>query len=209
MNMQAPWTTARWIVVDVEGNGQQPSDLVELAAVPIIDGEIGLPCTWLVKPPRPITAMARRFHKIGDEDVADAPNLDAVADEIAAELAGSVFVAHNAHVDLGVVQREIPGYSPVLGIADTLKLSRRMIGGLDSYKLGALVIAYALSVGLPAGLRPHRAEYDALVCARLLRHLATMTTVPRTVGDLLTATPEDCPGEEEDGDGDAAATTLF
>jgi len=208
MNMQAPWTAARWIVVDVEGNGQQPPDLVELAAVPIIEGEVGEPRTWLVQPPRPITAMARKFHKISDEDIADAPTLDAVADQIAAELDGAVFVAHNAHVDLSVVQREIPGYSPALGVADTLKLSRRIIGGLDSYKLGSLVNAYALSDGLPAGLRPHRAEYDALVCARLLRHLATMTTNPRTVGDLLTTMPEEDPSDEKSGDGDAA-TALF
>ena len=33
----------RLIVVDVEGNGQQPPEIVELAAVPIEDGVLGRP----------------------------------------------------------------------------------------------------------------------------------------------------------------------
>src|SRR5581483_5959105 len=163
MNLQAPWSTARFAVVDVEGNGQQPPDLVEIAIVPIIGGEIGEPRTWLVRPPRPITAMARRFHQITDEEIADAPPIADVADQITAELDGAVFAAHNAHIDLSVVTRELPGYHPALGVADTLKLSRRLIGGLDSYKLGALGNTLALADGLPEALRPHRAEYDALV----------------------------------------------
>ena len=32
-----------YVVVDVEGNGQQPSDIVELAAAPSADGIIGSP----------------------------------------------------------------------------------------------------------------------------------------------------------------------
>jgi hypothetical protein len=32
------WTSLRYAVADVEGNGQQPPDLVELAVLPITDG---------------------------------------------------------------------------------------------------------------------------------------------------------------------------
>ena len=46
------WTRRRYAVVDVEGNGQQPPDLVELAAVPITGGVTGGPVSWLVHPPR-------------------------------------------------------------------------------------------------------------------------------------------------------------
>lgn len=98
---------------------------------------------------------------------------------------------------------EIPGYRPLLGVADTLTLARRIIGGLGSCKLSVLVNALALSDGLPPGLRPHRAEYDALVCARLLRHLAASITGPRTAGELLTLPSRDEPSAER-GEGDAA-----
>ena len=40
--------------------------------------------------------------------------------------------------------------------------------------MGALVEHYDLAVGLPAGMRAHRADYDALVTARLLVELATI-----------------------------------
>jgi len=46
------WTSLNYVVVDVEGNGQRPPDLVELAAVPIIGGRIGDAQSWLVRPDR-------------------------------------------------------------------------------------------------------------------------------------------------------------
>jgi len=54
------WTSLTYVVVDVEGNGQQPPDLVELAVVPIIGGVIGEPVSWLVRPDAPITHFARK-----------------------------------------------------------------------------------------------------------------------------------------------------
>jgi exodeoxyribonuclease X len=41
------WASLRYAVVDVEGNGQQPPDLVELAVVPIVGGIIGQPASHL------------------------------------------------------------------------------------------------------------------------------------------------------------------
>jgi DNA polymerase III epsilon subunit-like protein len=40
------WTSLRYAVVDVEGNGQQPPDLVEVAVIPIVGGVIGEPKSW-------------------------------------------------------------------------------------------------------------------------------------------------------------------
>jgi exodeoxyribonuclease X len=196
MDLTASWMTYRYVVVDVEGNGQRPPDLVELAAVPISDGKIGEPRTWLVRPPRSITAMARRFHKISDADVAAQPPVAEVAHEMHAALAGAVFVAHNAHVDLAVVGRELD-YSPAY-VVDTLKLARRLAPGQASYKLGALVELFDLAShdgGLP-GMAAHRADYDALMCARLLATLAD-TAPNQTLSDLLDGPPQ-TPPEDSD-----------
>jgi exodeoxyribonuclease X len=105
-----PWTASDYAVVDVEGNGQQPPDLVEISIVAIENGTIGQPKNWLVRPPRPITPMARRFHKVTDDEIADAPTVAGIDTELRAALGGMVFVAHNAGVDLGVVSREMPGF---------------------------------------------------------------------------------------------------
>jgi DNA polymerase III epsilon subunit-like protein len=168
------WTSLRYAVVDVEGNGQQPPDLVELAVVPITDGGMGEPASWLVKPPRPIKYFATRIHGITNQDVADAPSFEAVADEVRARLDVPALVAHNAHVDVGVLKRHLPSWD-VPEVFDTLKLARRLLPDQPGYKLGMLVRALNLAEGLPGGLAPHRAAYDALVTARLFVRLATTT----------------------------------
>jgi len=183
--MTQTWSHYRYAVVDVEGNGQQPPDLVELAIVPISEGQIGTAHSWLVKPPRPITPMAKRFHRINNEDVASAPSAEEAADDIRKELDGAVFVAHNAHVDLGVLARTLPGFAPA-EVVDTLKLARRLLPGQVSYRLGSLVEAFSLGAGISKALQPHRATYDALVCARLLTRLASPPDRPAlTLTELL------------------------
>jgi exodeoxyribonuclease X len=166
------WTSLRYAVADVEGNGQQPPDLVEVAVLPITDGMPGEPVTWLARPPRPITGLATSIHRITDVDVASAPVFAEIEPDIRRALAGRALVAHNAHVDLGVVRRELRGWQPP-EVFDTLKLARRLLPGQPSYKLGTLVTALALDEDLPPGLAPHRATYDVLVTARLFIRLAT------------------------------------
>jgi exodeoxyribonuclease X len=183
--MSNAWSRHRYAVADVEGNGQQPPDLVELAIVPITEGKIGQARSWLVRPPRPITPMAQRFHRITNTEVSAAPAVDEVADEIRKELDGAIFVAHNAHVDLGVLTRTLPGYTPA-EVIDTLKLARRLVPDQVSYRLGSLAEAFSLTAGLGHELRPHRAAYDALVCARLLVRLASPPDEPAlTLAALL------------------------
>ena len=178
------WTERRYAVIDVEGNGQQPPDLVELGVVPITAGAIGQPVAWLFKPDEPITPMARRIHGITNEMAKDAPAFAERAAEVQAHLNGAVVVAHNAGIDLGVLKRKLPDFAPA-EVLDTLKLSRRLLPGQPSHRLGALAEALDLGHGLPAGLRPHRTAYDVLVTARLLVHLATQTSsTPLSFEDL-------------------------
>ena len=61
------WTSLDYVAVDVEGNGQQPPDLVELAAVPIVGGIIGEPRSWLVRPETPIKHLATQIHGLSNE----------------------------------------------------------------------------------------------------------------------------------------------
>jgi exodeoxyribonuclease X len=194
------WTSLDYTVLDIEGNGQRPADLVELAVVPITAGAIGEPTSWLVRPERPITAFARRIHGISAELVADAPVLADIAEEIRARLKDAVIVAHNAPVDLKVLRRSLPGWEP-LEVFDTLKLARRLRPERLSYRLGALADAFTLADGLEPEHRPHRATYDALVAARLFAYLATSSAVrPLTVNQLRHADP---------GGQDGAPAALF
>jgi len=165
------WTTLRYVVVDVEGNGQQPPDLVELAVVPIKGGEPGEPQSWLVRPEHPIKHLATAFHGIRTHDVAVCPPVAEIAAEVLAALDAPALVAHNAHVDVSVLRRALPGWEPP-EVFDTLKLARRLVPGLPAYKLGDLTERFQLAKDLPDGLKPHRAAYDTLVTARLFTLLA-------------------------------------
>lgn len=165
------WKSLSYVVVDVEGNGQQPPDLVELAAVPIVDGIIGEPTSWLVRPDQPITHFAKKIHGISNDAVADAPVFAYVEADVRKALDASALIGHAAHVDVGVLQRKIGDWE-CPEVFDTLKLARRLLPGRESYKLGALVDEFNLADDLDGELRPHRATYDALVTARLFIHLA-------------------------------------
>jgi exodeoxyribonuclease X len=46
-------------------------------------------------------------HGLANDDVADRPSFAAVADEVRTALAVPALVAHNAHVDTGVLAREL------------------------------------------------------------------------------------------------------
>ncbi len=168
----ADWTSLTYVVVDVEGNGQQPPDLVELAAVPIVGGVIGEPVSWLVKPDEPIKRFATRIHGLTNKDVADAPVFAGIKDDVLRALDADALIAHNAHIDVGVLERKLGDWQ-CPEILDTLKLARRLLPGQESYRLGTLVEALKLDSELPEGLTPHRATYDALVAARLFLLLAT------------------------------------
>ncbi|WP_462186618.1 MULTISPECIES: 3'-5' exonuclease [unclassified Frankia] len=102
------WTSRGYVVVDVEGNGGRPPDLVELAAVPVTGGAIGKPLSWLVRPATPITGIAQRIHGISNPMVEEAPMFGDITEEVRTALENTAIVAHNAPVDLGVLRRKLP-----------------------------------------------------------------------------------------------------
>ncbi len=197
------WTSLRYAVADVEGNGQQPPELVELAVLPITDGTIGELVSWLVKPLRPIKYFATSIHGISGKDVASAPAFAGIKHEVRRALADRVLVAHNAHVDIAVLRRELGGWE-FPEVFDTLKLAKRLLPGRPSYKLGALVKALSLDDGMPPGLEPHRAAYDVLVTARLFVRLATRHDgSPLSLDELRGQTGDQKPGGTDE------AASLF
>jgi DNA polymerase III epsilon subunit-like protein len=191
------WTSINYVVVDVEGNGQQPPDLVELAAVPVVAGVIGEPRSWLVRPDTPITPFARRIHGITNEQVAEAPLFADIRGDVLRALDAAALVGHNAHVDVAVLERKLGGDWQRPEVFDTLKLARRLLPDADGYKLGALVKAFKLAEGLPEDLTPHRATYDVLVTARLFVRLATLP-------DTRSLSLEELRGHSPGGGGDEA-----
>jgi len=189
--LMTDWASLTYMVVDVEGNGQQPPDLVELAVLPIQSGVVGEPTSWLVKPDQPIKHFATQIHGLSSKDVADAPVFTAIADQVWNALDVPALVAHNAHVDVAVLSRKLEGWQ-VPEVFDTLRLARRLLPGRTSYRLGALMNEFHLADGLPGGLTLHRATYDVMVTARLFVMLATRAA---TLEELRGRPPEGADGD--------------
>ena len=118
------WTSLSYAVADVEGNGQQPPDLVELAILPITDGAIGEPVSWLVRPAAADQALRHQHPWDNGQGCCRRATFAEIEHEVRRALTGRPLVAHNAHVDVGVLQRELAGWDPP-EVFDTLKLARR------------------------------------------------------------------------------------
>lgn len=194
------WEESRVVVVDIEGNGRQPPEIVELAIVVIEGGVIaGPPSSWLVRPRSSITTRVAALHGIDDNTVRDAPRFEEIADSVIAILEDSFLVAHNASVEYAILSDVLPRWRPD-GIIDTLAMARTFTPGLPSYSLARI----AESAGIryqPAGSdeRLHRAGYDAYLTALLFRHLATDPAgAPRSLRTLLAASEPSRSGRERE-----------
>jgi exodeoxyribonuclease X len=165
------WPT-KFLVVDVEGNGGQPPDLVEFAALPLHAGQVSPATGWstLIRPPVPITPMATKIHGIGNPDVRTAPTWAETAEQVKTLLDGAWIAAHNASVEYGLLTRLMPDWQPA-GVIDTLKLSRHLFGKSIRHNLDALIAHTGIDTSQIPGQR-HRAAFDAHATALLLTHLA-------------------------------------
>ncbi len=108
MNDFASWPAL--LVVDVEGNGTNPPDLVEIAALPVRAGQPDTSAAgaWLIRPERPVTARAVGIHGLTNAVLADKPAWAELADQVHGFLGRDWICAHNAHVDY----RELLGTFP-------------------------------------------------------------------------------------------------
>ncbi|MEQ9080761.1 MAG: 3'-5' exonuclease [Sandaracinaceae bacterium] len=167
----APWTALPLAVLDLEGNGYQPPDLVELAVIHVDVGIASAPRTWLVKPDQKISRRVSQIHGIRNADVANAPTFAQVSEDVFAMLDGRYVVAHNATVDWKVLRRKLPQFQPP-GVLDTLRLARAVYPGRESYSLSKLLVGLDLQERLKGvDGQLHRATYDAAAALELLLHL--------------------------------------
>lgn len=165
------WTLCDFAVVDVEGNGQAPQEIIEVAVVSIRRGSIeGQPQEWLVLPERPVTAQASRIHGISNADLVGKPRFSEIGEEVMGALGECAVVGHNVSVDARLLQDKLSRWrSPFL--LDTLKLARKAIPGQRSYALACIVSDLGID---GASAKLHRAAADAFVTAQLFLHIARL-----------------------------------
>lgn len=150
------------VFLDLETTGANPATdrITEVAIVKVTDGVLEYQWSTLVDPGVPIPPMIQRFTGITDEMVRGAPTFAAIADELRARLAGSLFAAHNARFDYGFLKNEFRrrGEDFSARVLCTVKLSRALYPGHPRHGLDALIERH----GLTCSAR-HRALGDARV----------------------------------------------
>ena len=145
--------------VDLETTGGAAADdrITEVAIVRL--GPDGL-TRWssLVNPQMRIPPFIEGLTGISNELVADAPRFAQIADEVAARLEGTLFVAHNARFDYGFLRNEFRrvGVSFRMPVLCTVKLSRKLYPQFRRHGLDQLIERHGLQVS-----ERHRALGDA------------------------------------------------
>lgn len=162
----SPWPPL--LVVDVEGNGANPPDLVEVAALPVRQGQpdTSTAGAWLTRPRHPVTPFAARVHGLTNERLTKEPGWEEIADQVHTLLGTSWICAHNAHVDHRVLTAHLPAWQPA-GVLDTLRLAKTTHPGLPKYTLDALIEHLGPDLTAAPAHR-HRATFDAYATAQLL-----------------------------------------
>lgn len=140
----------------------EPIGVVEVAWARLYQEEgdwtFGDSFSSLIKSPYPISCPAGGVNGLRDEDLTNAPKLE----EIEFPKGRIVFVGHNTKFDRPLLE-------PYLDIEEelcTLVLARRLIPGLENYKLPTISCACSLSRQLG-----HRAEADVTNTTELLIYL--------------------------------------
>lgn len=122
----------------------------------------------LINPGRKIPYFITGLTGIDSEMVREAPVFEDIAKEILHWLKDRVFVAHNAHFDYSFLKKEFEdaGMAWQAKKLCTVRLSRKIIPGLESYSLGRL--AESLGIKIP---NRHRAGGDAEATAKIFNIL--------------------------------------
>lgn len=183
----------RIVSIDTETTGRDPTvdRIVEIACITWDGSKIVKRTSWLVNPERPIPQEAFEIHGIGDDDVKDKPTFRELADEVLAELEGSVALAYNADYDRKVLHSElgrlgaIPGRQPP-SVRRNVEWIDPLIWARELHKnekgKSLVEVSERLNIKLE---QAHRAAHDAE--AALLVFLAFLPDprVPRTYGAFL------------------------
>jgi DNA polymerase-3 subunit epsilon len=149
--------------VDLETTGGHAARdrVIEAGVVLLEDGRVTGEWSSLVNPGVRIPHAIQQFTGITEAMVADAPPFAEVAQALAAQLEGRLFVAHNARFDYGFLRRLGRRFrAPVLS---TVRLSRALSPGERGHNLDAVMARW----GIGCDAR-HRALGDARVLAELL-----------------------------------------
>lgn len=159
-----------YAVVDIEttGKGLGGNRITEICVVRLHQGQPVEKYSSLVDPESLIPDFITHLTGIDNEMVATAPLFSEIAEEIERITRDCIFVAHNVNFDYNILRNEFKrlGFEFRRKKLCTVRLSRTLIPGMNSYSLGKL----CNSLGINLENR-HRAEGDTDATVTLFQQL--------------------------------------
>jgi DNA polymerase-3 subunit epsilon len=186
-----PWREAALCAIDLELTGLNEDDeIIAFATVPITGGraQLGQARYRLVRPNRMPGAETVVVHGLHSGQLAGAPPLASVLEELLDAITGRALVAHVASIERRFLARALAQVGAELRnpIIDTEELAATLFErqGQSRERLIALT-DLAGDLGLPVH-RPHEADGDALTTAQVFLALASRLGAiePQTIGSL-------------------------
>ncbi len=157
-------------IVDIEttGNGIKGNRITEISIFKFDGQEIVDEFTSLVNPEMPIPYFITGLTGIDDDLVRNAPKLIELVPTILEFTKETIFVAHSVNFDYNVIKNELKGlgFEFVRKKLCTVRLSRKLFPGYNSYSLGKITSA----LNIPLKDR-HRARGDAHATVLLFEKL--------------------------------------
>lgn len=171
--LSVPLRKARIVALDTETTGFQVyagDEIVEIALIEYIGHRrTGRELCSRIRPGIPIPPSSTEIHGISDDDVADAPLIDEIIEDIVDFTGHSVLVGHHVEFDLRFLdratQRMFDCRLPQPAV-DTMVLFQAMSGQLDRYSLDEVADACGISIR-----NRHSARGDAVACGTICMHL--------------------------------------
>ncbi|MBR7889618.1 3'-5' exonuclease [Marinomonas sp. A79] len=167
------------LALDLETTGLDSSqdEIISLGLIPLNHRTIRCQGAkyWMAKPKRALNAESVTIHEITHAELAEAPRLEAILEEILAALAQHVIVVHCVSIErqfLLEAAMKIYGYPLYFPVLDTMDIERQAIhqpwwkrfGKQPSLRLDACRQRYKLP-----RYKAHHALTDALSSAELLQ----------------------------------------
>ncbi|MGO3571691.1 MAG: helicase C-terminal domain-containing protein [Lactococcus cremoris] len=176
----------RYAVVDLEATDAHSSEnkIIQIGIALVEGGKIVETYSTEVNPHEPLLPRISELTGLSDKQLKSAPDFSEVASEVRKLLTDSVFVAHNARFDYGLLEKSFLNagleFNKMLRV-DTVDLARVFYPTFEKYGLEALSEKLDL-----AHDHPHAAVSDAYATAELLIRIEEkIQKLPRSVLEEL------------------------
>lgn len=164
-----------YVVIDLETTGLSPScdEIIEYAAVKVVNDEIVSTFQELAKPTFPISPIITNITGITNEMLASARPTSEVYKDYINFIGRSVLVGHNVNFDINFLyDYGQPQTTVSNNYIDTLRLAKLKVQGLECYKLAFLCDTF----GLNDEDGYHRALFDCYQTNKLYQFLKSDLT---------------------------------